>query len=67
MLLLIKISATVCFAQPPKQVSVGQYILKLALQVNFVYQLGLVIIRHHKHVHRIVNCIEQLTVIKNAF
>jgi len=37
-------------------------ILKLALQVNFVYQL-----RHHEHVHRLVNCTEQLTVNKYAF
>jgi len=37
-------------------------VLKLALQVNFVYQL-----RIHKHVHRILNCIEQLTVNKYAF
>ena len=32
-------------------------VLKLALQVNFVYQL-----RHHKHVHKIVNYTEQLIV-----
>jgi len=38
-------------------------VLKLALQVNFVYQLRhQLIIRHHKHVHRIVNYIEQLIV-----
>ena len=55
-------SVTVCSIQPPKQVSVVQYVLKLALQVNFVYQL-----RHHKHVHRIVNCIEQLCIEQACF
>jgi len=60
MLLLIKMPATVCSTQPPKQVSVGQrsQIGDATLFINYV------IMRHHKHVHRIVNCIEQLIVNK---
>jgi len=56
MLLLIK-----CLRQSVPLILQSKFqlvnVLKLALQVYFVYQL-----RHHKHVHRIVNYIEQLLV-----
>jgi len=54
--LVNKMSATDCFIQPLKQVSVGRR-SQTGVASKFVYQL-----RHHRHVHRIDNCIEQLIV-----
>jgi len=61
--LVNKMSATVCSSQPLslKQVSVGQR-SQTGVASKFILFINYVIIRHHRHVRRIDNCIEQLIV-----
>ena len=54
--LVNKMSATVCSTHPPKQVSVGQ---RSQTGVASKLFINYIIIRHHKHVHRIVNYTKQ--------